>query len=91
MRSPGHHPQPKRGKAQNWRPMKSAPMDGTCVQLFGTMRENEHLQWPTPQVFSGYWDAIDEAWCSNASRWDGPFFDPIMWQPLPAPPAMVQP
>ena len=72
--------------AHGWRPISEAPRDGTTVILYGRMRENPHLHWHRANVFSGYWDAIDNAWCATGSRFDGPFFDPTHWCPTPKPP-----
>lgn len=33
---------------------------------------------------TGYWDSIDDAWCPVGSTWEGPWFIPTHWLPLPS-------
>lgn len=69
-----------------WRDIESAPRDATSMLLYGRMHPFKGLKWSKPLVFSGYWDEIDEAWCATSSTWEGPFFTPTKWMPLPLPP-----
>lgn len=76
-------------EAQRWRPIEEAPKDGaTQLLLFGEQedRPRDMVHMKGARVFSGYWDAIDEAWCSTGSTWAGPFYNPTHWRPLPDPP-----
>jgi len=76
-------------EASEWRPIETAPKDGGAhILLYGSCtQQTQDLQLPKlPIAFSGYWDTLDEAWCSTASTWLGPFFDPTHWMPLPEPP-----
>lgn len=69
----------------NWRPIKSAPRDRRIL-LYGQMRPCELLHSNGPEVFSGYWDDIDSAWCCSGSTYHGPFYTPTHWMELPDPP-----
>jgi hypothetical protein len=69
-----------------WRPIETAPMDGTHVLLFGRQDPHTEVNIVGPFVFSGYWDKIDGSWCSAGSTWTGPFYDATHWRPLPDPP-----
>ena len=70
-----------------WRPIEEAPKDGTSVLLYAECSHQvELLSFKEPIVLTGYWDEIDQAWCSTTSTWEGPFFEPTHFQPLPAPP-----
>jgi hypothetical protein len=71
----------------DWRPIKSAPKDGTFILLFGNQHKHNLVNFGGKIVFSGYWDAIDSAWCSHGSTAMGPFYSPTHWMPLPAPPS----
>jgi hypothetical protein len=74
-------------KASAWQPIETAPRDGTTVLLFGTQLPFDELRrLKIPFVFSGYWDEMDGAWCSDGTTWRGPFYTPTHWQPLPPPP-----
>jgi hypothetical protein len=70
----------------DWQPIETAPKDAP-VLLFGMTNPDERMvRFKKPVVFSGYWESLDEAWCAHGSHWDGPFFQPTHWMPLPAPP-----
>lgn len=73
-------------KARGWQPIETAPREGASVLLFGTQRPHDMITYEGPQVFTGYFDPIDEACCATGSIWTGPFYDPTHWMPLPAPP-----
>lgn len=68
-----------------WELIETAPRD-KMVLLFGEQKPHEFVNFSEPLVFSGYWDVIDEAWCSTASSWSGPFYKPTHWMPLPEAP-----
>jgi len=72
--------------AQGWRTIDSAPRDGTHILMHGEQNYHEGVRFGGAVTVSGYWDAIDEAWCSTGSTWTGPFYAPTHWQPLPPPP-----
>lgn len=74
-----------------WRPIETAPKDGAEILMFGSQRDHDMLKRSKPLAFTGYWDNIDESWCSVSSFWHGPFYDPTHWQPLPAPPEPQDP
>jgi hypothetical protein len=65
--------------------MDTAPHD-KAVLLWGTMLPFDGITANGPLAFTGYWDTIDEQWCTTGSTWAGPFFEPTHWRPLPAPP-----
>jgi hypothetical protein len=70
-----------------WRDIETAPKDGAAVLLFGKPEENGGVTWSARVVLSGYWDRMDEAWCSTTADWTGPFVDLVThWMPLPEPP-----
>lgn len=70
---------------QRWQTMESAPTD-RAILLYGTMRPFDEIKSEGPLVFTGYWDSMDEQWCTTGSTWTGPFFDPTHWRPIPDPP-----
>lgn len=69
-----------------WKPIETAPHDGTFILLFCTQMKHHEVKMGGKLVVSGYWDAIDQAWCSHGSTWEGPFYEADQWMPLPAPP-----
>ena len=73
-----------------WQPIKSAPKDRRLL-LFGLMCQHEGLRIDGPEVFTGYWDNIDSAWCGSGSTVEGPFYVPTHWRPLPDPPRRTAP
>lgn len=70
-----------------WRDIETAPKDGNAL-LYGVQLDHhaDQVHYQGPLIFTGYWDAIDEAWCATGSTWEGPFFEPSHWMPLPEPP-----
>ena len=69
-----------------WEPIDTAPKDRRIL-MFGKMRAMMGgLRTDGPEVFSGYWDDIDSAWCGSGSTADGPFYTPTHWQELPSRP-----
>lgn len=68
-----------------WQPIETAPKD-RHVLLFGKQNPMSVLRTDGSLVFTGYWDAMDDAWCSSGSTWEGPFYEPTHWMPLPVPP-----
>lgn len=68
-----------------WRPIGTAPKDQHLL-LFGQMEPCDGLHTNGPEVFTGYWDGIDSAWCGSSSTCDGPFYAPTHWMGLPEPP-----
>ena len=70
----------------NWRPITNETPRDKRVLLFGQMKPMEGLRTNGPEVFSGYWDDIDGAWCGSGSTWVGPFYDVTHWQELPEAP-----
>lgn len=60
-----------------WRPIESAPRDGTTVLLFAP-------GWDTPKTG---WTYADDPWqdCPFSSNRDD--YVPTHWMPLPAPPS----
>ena len=70
----------------DWQPIESAPKD-QHVLLFATVPPTDSLDMGGPVILSGYWDAMDDAWCSTLATVFGPFVDPTHWMPLPPPPA----
>ena len=71
-----------------WNTIETAPRDRRLL-LFGQMRRYEGLQVNGPEVFTGYYDDIDDAWCGSGSTAEGPFYDPTHWMELPEPPKIA--
>ena len=61
-------------RSDGWRPIESAPKDGTQVLLVDDA--------PTPEAVIGYWDENTD-WRHVPGEWP---LSPTHWQPLPAPP-----
>ena len=75
------------GKPVAWRPIESAPKDGTCL-LVGHEKA----------VFSAWWSEEDAGWVDGATDLYGDHrtYDPTHWMPLPSSPlpqqtALVEP
>jgi hypothetical protein len=69
-----------------WKTIETCPTNRS-VLLYGTMLPFEGISSEgKPLVFTGYWDSIDEQWCTTGSTWTGPFFEPTHWTEIPAPP-----
>ena len=73
-----------------WQPIETAPKDALLL-LWGHLEPHPesvylyaHLDRPTRAT--GHWCESDEAWTLVGSTWFGPWFKPILWQPLPEPP-----
>ena len=75
------------GAETGWQPIETAPK-GQPLLFFGvTQPDSIMVRYRSPVVYSGYWSRLDESWCAHGSHWDGPFFAPTHWMPLPTPPA----
>lgn len=73
-------------KLLGWRDISTAPKDGHCL-LYGRQTDkSSDVRFKGEFVTTGYWDAMDEAWCATGSNWTGPFLEPSHWMPLPEPP-----
>ena len=72
-------------KIKMWVDIDSAPKDRRIL-LFGHLQPFEGLRVRGSEIFTGYWDDIDGAWCGSGSTWIGPFYVPTHWQELPNPP-----
>lgn len=78
-----------------WKPIESAPKDGTWIVALTP--ESIEEGWPSPYVFttrwikqrSEYWEQIDDDTqrrrVLDSSHWDG-YETPTHWIPLPPPP-----
>jgi hypothetical protein len=71
----GNHP----NRGRHWRPISTAPRDGTSLLLFEPGRT------PGDNVLeTGRWKAAAERWViNNNTFW---VVEPTHWQPLPKPP-----
>jgi hypothetical protein len=59
-----------------WRPILTAPRDGTAILLWEPGIEEPHIgRWSTPP-YAQWW----------SDSWAPPTCDPTHWMPLPAPP-----
>lgn len=75
----------------SWQDISTAPRDGTRILVFGkpddlVMNGGVLASWSKPGVHAAAWDEIDQAFCLDGGSWLGPFIEPTMWMPLPAPP-----
>lgn len=71
-----------------WRTIDSAPKD-QHILLYGKIDPDipfDGIHWENMSVFSGYWDAVDDAWTPHGATWLGPFMIATHWMPLPTPP-----
>lgn len=69
-----------------WRPIETAPKDGTTILVFGHPESIELVRYTRAAVYSAAWDNIDEAFCLSGGTWLGPFIEPSHWMPIPEPP-----
>ena len=70
-----------------WRPIDTAPKDGTPIILYG---RHTKTRWPIVAV--GYFDRRDEyghfgSWCLLVDA----FIEPTHWLPIPSPPQETAP
>lgn len=78
------------GGQEGWRPIETAPKDGTDVLLFYPLDGLRH-DW-NPKIVIGHWrhfeSATDENWVfqSRAVRGYSPTYQPTHWMPLPMAP-----
>lgn len=77
--------------AQAWQGMDSAPKD-ELILLWGYLdpipdQRELYVYLERPTRVAGYWEDIDQSWAVMGSTWEGPFFNPTHWMPLPPPPA----
>lgn len=70
-----------------WQSMKSAPKD-KHILLYGIVTGGDDSVKFTdkPMMLTGYYDMIDDAWCSTTASWNGPFIKAIAWMELPESP-----
>ena len=73
----------------DWRPIKTAPTDGTPVRLYAQDLVHEDFN-PGGSV-EGYWQDdegwIGAVWCDYHDRWEAKAIQPTHWMPLPPPPS----
>jgi len=62
-----------------WRPIETAPKDGTMLLLYGKLVDSE-----TSSHFLGFWSTKWSDWFNEIMD----FAEPFLWMPLPPPPAM---
>ena len=84
-------PEPRGQEDGAWRPIETAPKDGTPVRLYAAALVHEDFN-PSGSV-EGYWQD-DEGWvgalwdgCQDC--WNATTIRPSHWQPLPAPPEAI--
>ncbi len=76
--------------ASRWQPIETAPKNEPVLLYSEQIRtDHDKVHYRTPLIIAGYFDGIDEAWCCMGSTWEGPFFKPTHWRPLPAAPRQV--
>lgn len=70
----------QKGEAEGWRPIESAPKDGTNILL-------AHAR----AVFDGYWDVYANGWVDDVTDLyeDKITYQATHWRPLPEPPTML--
>ena len=71
----------RRGAEMQWKPIETAPKDGTWIMVSAGEWEPEAACWSESVWLTG--------WYCGGGRSDsyGPSFDPTHWMPLPPPPA----
>jgi hypothetical protein len=69
-----------------WRPIETAPKDGTTILVYGLPQSIEGVSYHRPAAYTAAWDTIDDAFCLSGGTWVGPFIDPAYWMPVPPPP-----
>jgi hypothetical protein len=72
---------------RGWKPIESAPKDGTKILLFTDWAGDVHCP-PFAEAQIGYWeDDVDAPLRKEASGWRKEFIgEPTHWMPLPEPP-----
>ena len=69
-----------------WQPIETARKDGADVLLWATVPPSDLGYIEGPVAVSGYFDSMDDAWCSTLPTVFGPYINPTKWMPLPTPP-----
>ena len=69
-----------------WQPIETAPKDGSDVLLFAHIPPTEFLGFNEPQIVTGYFDKMDDGWCTTVPTVFGIFVTPTHWMPLPPAP-----
>lgn len=75
-----------------WKPIETAPLDGTRILLVTTLADNSLRvdigHWPTKKIFDQYGEPgeqIEPRWCECDHT---PLWRPVThWAPLPQPPS----
>lgn len=86
IRSALEAPAPVKGETEGWRPIETAPKDGTEVLLFCVPNEVHSLK---PHIAAGYWHKTSGIMAPGVWRLlhgVGPSFEPTHWMSLPASP-----
>jgi hypothetical protein len=65
----------------DWQPIATAPKDGSKIIVYRTMFDGDYI----PQVGVDWWGTFGSRDTWAKSRPDTP---PVMWQPMPEPPAV---
>ena len=73
-------------EAAQWRPIETAPKDGTAIVVWGQPQSTDDVHFSRPSAFTAYWDDMGGTFCLSGADWRGPFIHPTHWRPLPAPP-----
>jgi hypothetical protein len=73
---------------RQWRPIETAPKDGTRILLYRPDVRGEHIE----IMVEGYWSNLPGhsygiGWRTPCFSFSGGKHDPTHWQPLPSPPA----
>lgn len=73
---------------QGWRPISSAPRDGTEVFVWGSLEACAHAR-PhigCEDINRAFWHSEWESWCVSSAQCEGWVPEPTHWTPLPPPP-----
>lgn len=70
-----------------WKPIESAPKDGTVIDVWGHGRRFANVRWthwlePEWQI----WEIEHTYAADGSAHWDHPHITPTHWMPQPPPP-----
>jgi hypothetical protein len=73
---------------EGWRPIETAPRDGTEIDLWGYWPENDRWK----RTADAWWDSAENCWRLDQYRHEGMYVHRprfTHWQPLPVPPVLA--
>lgn len=90
-------------RAGDWRPIETAPLDGTAVLLYVPGQKSWHRLTGMPDMMIGMWTNqnytpagwfgdygdVDQGYESTGAYFEHERLDPTHWMPLPPPPRIA--